>query len=325
MVAETLTLGLPFDHVEDVQDTDETQSRLGKGLATILDATNGERTRRGGLASLIPVDHPTANSQTTALLPPRLEHEGRHDSTDLASDLVRALLDGLGSSMPLDLCAYVHQDRTDRPRMHLRSPAFASFSPTDGFELCDLLGRRLRKGQSGAFDAAGFVGLTVATAGLASSGIFAVGRRRGVLGRPEADSVETFCRQLGASVHQMAEHHPAPAPMPGLMVDIAEAALGAEATVRLDTTPRPRVGHAWAGGRVEAVATALLKAIGCGRMFRYASEIEIDGERRALVLLQGDDGTASLRGATAPGGSAGEAVALATYRAAAALLAGDQP
>ena len=77
--------------------------------------------------------------------------------------------------------------------------------------------------------------------------------------------------------------------------------------------------------RWDDAVPALLKAIGCGRMFRYASEIDIDGERRALVLLQGDDGTASLRGATAPGGSAGDAVALATYRAAAALLAGDQP
>ena len=44
-------------------------------------------------------------------------------------------------------------------------------------------------------------------------------------------------------------------------------------------------------------------------------------ERRALALLQGDDGSTALRGAAVPGGTPGAAVVLATFRAAAALQA----
>lgn len=169
MAVESLTLDLGMEPLFD-----EPQSGLGKGLATILADTAAERPRRGGLSSLIPnasllpdrVDDLATPPPLT--LAPTLDHGGDVDTSDLGADLVRALLDGLGSSMPLDLCVYLHQGRTERPRLTLRSPSFASFDPSDGFELCDLLGRRLRKGQSGGFDAAGFVGTTVATAGWAT-------------------------------------------------------------------------------------------------------------------------------------------------------------
>ena len=320
MAAESLTLDLglaPLEH-ETAGAEPEPQSGLGKGLGAILAATAAERPRRGGLASLIP-DTAESLDAPTALTPPTLAHGGDIDTTDLGADLVRALLDGLGSSMPLDLCAYVHQGRTERAQLTLRSPSFSSFEPSDGFELCDLLARRLRKGQSGPFQAAGYVGTTVATSGWASSGLFAVGRRRGLLGPPEIVAVDRFCRTLGSSVHQLHEQHDDGLFVPEFQVRSTEAALGAEASVALATGDGMRQGHSLATGRVEAVATALLKAIDCGRMFRYASETEVDGERRALALLQGDDGTAALRGASVPGGTPGSAVVIATYRAAAAL------
>lgn len=326
MAPETLTLELEEDRAATAVEA-EPQSGLGKGLAAILAATAVEKPRRGGLASLIPEASgstaPAApeDDGPDLLTPPTLGHGGDTDADDLGADLVRALLDGLGSSMPLDLCAYLHQGRTERPRLTLRSPSFSSFEPSDGFELCDLLGRRLRKGQSGPFEAAGYVGTTVATAGWASSGIYAVGRRRGLLGPPEIAAVEAFCTSLGASIHQLSEHHDEPLYVPEFQIRFAEAAMGAEAAVRLATPNGPRQAHAWATGRVEAVAVALLKAIDCGRMFRYASETEVDGERRALALLQGDDGSTALRGASVPGGSPGTAVVLATFRAAAALQA----
>jgi hypothetical protein len=323
MAIESLTLDLGIEPALD----DEPQSGLGRGLAAILADTAAERPRRGGLATLIPdrlhdgdVDVDTVEEVAPPIVvPPTLEHGGDIDTSDLGADLVRALLDGLGSSMPLDLCAYLHQGRTERPRLVLRSPVFSSFDPSDGFELCDLLGRRLRKGQSGGFDAAGFVGTTVATSGWASSGIFAVGRRRGLLGPPEIAAVEAFCNTLGAGVHQLYEQHDDQWSIPEFRVHVEEAALGAEATVAVVLADGLRHGHAWAGGRIEAVATAVLKAIDCGRMFRYASETEVEGERRALALLQGDDGTVALRGAAVAGGQPGSAVAIATYRAAAAL------
>ncbi len=322
MAPETLTLDLGEDRAATVAD--EPQSGLGKGLAAILAATAVEKPRRGGLASLIP-DTAESLDEPTMVTPPTLGHGGDTDTSDLGADLVRALLDGLGSSMPLDLCAYLHQGRTERARLTLRSPAFSSFEPSDGFELCDLLGRRLRKGQSGPFEAAGYVGATVATSGWASSGIYAVGRRQGLLGPPEIAAVEVFCTSLGASIHQLSERHDEPLYVPEFQIRFAEAAMGAEAAVRLATPDGPRQAHAWATGRVEAVATALLKAIDCGRMFRYASETEVDGERRALALLQGDDGSTALRGASVAGGTPGTAVVLATFRAAAALSTSSEP
>ncbi|MCB1004691.1 MAG: hypothetical protein KDB35_10965 [Acidimicrobiales bacterium] len=343
MAAETLTLDLGIDEPA-APAHDEPATGLGRGLGAILADTRAEKPRRGGLASLIPsapapaappvpssrptmtadaVGAPDAVDERVADLvtPPTLAHGGEADTSDLGADLVRALLDGLGSSMPLDLCAYLHQGRTERARLTLRSPAFSSFDPSDGFELCDLLGRRLRTGRSGPFEAAGYVGTVVATAGWASAGVFAVGRRRGLLGPPELAAVDQFCTTLGASIHQLSERHDEPLFVPEFQIRFAEAALGAEAAVRVATASGMRQGHAWATGRVEAVATALLKAIDCGRMFRYASETEVDGERRALALLQGDDGTAALRGAAVPAGTPGSAVVLATYRAAAALQA----
>jgi len=320
MAVESLTLDLGMEAM-----LDEPQSGLGKGLAAILADTSAEPPRRGGLASLIPDSLEDLTAPPAFTLPPTLDHGGDVDTSDLGADLVRALLDGLGSSMPLDLCAYLHQGRTERPRLVLRSPSFASFDPSDGFELCDLLGRRLRKDQSGGFEAAGFLGTTVATAGWASSGMFAVGRRRGPLGAPEIAAVEAFCSSLGASIHQLSEHHPEPRVLPEFRVHVDEAALGAEATVAVVLADGLRHGHAWAGGRVEAVASAVLKALDCGRMFRYASETVVDGERRALALLQGDDGTAALRGASVQVGAPGSAVAIATYRAAAALQQQPQP
>ena len=338
MAPETLTLELGHDRAATAVEA-EPQSGLGKGLAAILAATAVEKPRRGGLASLIPeTPGSTAGPADTGpfdgdddegsgpdlLTPPTLGHGGDTDADDLGADLVRALLGGLGCSMPLDLCAYLHQGRTERPRLTLRSPSFSSFEPSDGFELCDLLGRRLRKGQSGPFQAAGYVGTTVATAGWASSGVYAVGRRRGLLGPPEIAAVEAFCTSLGASIHQLSEHHDEPLYVPEFQIRFAEAAMGAEAAVRLAAPNGPRQAHAWATGRVEAVATALLKAIDCGRMFRYASETEVDGERRALALLQGDDGSTALRGAAVPGGTPGTAVVLATFRAAAALSTANE-
>lgn len=322
-MAETHTLPMVQGRTAVIID-DEPQSGLGRGLAAILAATKVEKPRRGGLASLIPETAESVEDTAGPLTPPTLGHGGDTDTSDLGADLVRALLDGLGSSMPLDLCAYLHQGRTERARLTLRSPAFSSFEPSDGFELCDLLGRRLRKGQSGPFEAAGYVGATVATSGWASSGIYAVGRRQGLLGPPEIAAVEAFCTSLGASIHQLSEHHDEPLYVPEFQIRFAEAAMGAEAAVRLATPDGPRQAHAWATGRVEAVATALLKAIDCGRMFRYASETEVDGERRALALLQGDDGSTALRGASVPGGNPGTAVVLATFRAAAALQASSE-
>ena len=179
MAVETLTLDLGTDPTVDGEPP--APGGLGRGLGAILAATAVERPRRGGLASLIPDTAESIDAPAT-LSPPTLAHGGDTDTTDLGADLVRALLDGLGSSMPLDLCAYVHQGRTERAHLTLRSPAFSTLDPSDGLELCDLLARRLRKGQSGPFEAAGYTGTTVATSGWASSGLYAVGRRRGLLG-----------------------------------------------------------------------------------------------------------------------------------------------
>ena len=294
--------------LELVVDEDEEQRGLGRGLASILADTGAEPERTGGLASLIPTEPVGGNGGRNA---PPISSKAVPEA--LVDDLVRALLDGLGSSVPLDLCAYLHQEGRGPARLHLRSPALSAFTPADAFTFCRLLDRRLRSERSSDFDLAGHQGRILVTAGPGSRGVYAVARRRGSLGAREYDAVDAFCRTSGSALHQLAES-PTACGL-DLRLRLADVALGAEATVELGS----RRGQAWAQSRVGAIAAAVADALGVEAAFRYGGEVAVEDGRAALVLLEAD-GTIVLRAAHAVDGIVGSAVAAAAHAAAVALI-----
>jgi hypothetical protein len=308
MTPEPMALDLLLD------DEPEAQSGLGRGLAAILADSAAEPERTGGLASLIPTDLPPSRGNSPAPAP---GIASASVPEALEDDLVRALLDGLGSSVPLDLCAYLHQAERGPARLHLRSPSLATFTPADAFDLFRLLDRRLRSGRSSDLEVAGHHGRIFATRGDHSRGVYAVGRRRGSLGEREYDAVEAFCRASGSALHQLAD---APANPPlETHLHVVDVALGAEATVDLRPADRPATrGQAWAQSRVGAIAGAVVEAVGGSASFRYGGEVAVEDGRVALVLLD-HDGTVALRAGHVADGVVGSAVAVAAYAAALTL------
>ncbi|HEY5886581.1 MAG TPA: hypothetical protein VIT24_02585 [Acidimicrobiales bacterium] len=326
--------GLPDADGDDV----EVHSGLGRGLAAIIptlaaDLDTSPRTRRrlrrrGGVAALLgravedhgppPVESPQPGADVVAPTEPAPVHGPAPSAVrKLRDDLVGALLDGLANTMALDLCAYLHEGPGEEPHLFLQSPSMDRIGATRTYALFGGLRVDLEAGRSeAAFDAAGFRGVSVATVGAGSRGLWAVARVEDVTA-PEREVAARFCRSFGRAVHQLDG-----AASPGTTSAIAtpvyvEAhrsrdSVLAEVQVRIGDQVRP--GHGRADTQVEAITRAVLVAAGRHLMFRYASEVAHEGEHAAVVLLEGGDHAVSLGSALSPE-SGGVATAQAAIRA----------
>ena len=169
-------------------------------------------------------------------------------------------------------------------------------------------------GPDAAFHAAGFRGVTVATVGAGSRGLWAVARVEGITS-PEREVAARFCRSFGRAVHQLdGAASPATTIATPVYVEAHRSrdSVLAEVQVRIGDQVRP--GHGRADTQVEAVTRAVLVATGSHVLFRYASEVDHEGEHAAVVLLEGGDHAVSLGSALNPG-SGGVATAQAAIRA----------
>ncbi|HEY8059171.1 MAG TPA: hypothetical protein VID94_10485, partial [Acidimicrobiales bacterium] len=211
--------GLPDDERDDI----EVQSGLGRGLAAIIPTlaanldtsprTRRRQRRRGGVAALLggPVEDqapPPAGSQPGTDVAAPTEPTPVHGPAPsavrkLRDDLVGALLDGLANTMTLDLCAYLHEGPGEDPHLFLESPSMDRIGATRTYALFGGLRVDLEAGRSeAAFDAAGFRGVSVATVGAGSRGLWAVARVEDVTA-PEREVAARFCRSFGRAVHQL--------------------------------------------------------------------------------------------------------------------------
>lgn len=320
----------------------ENQSGLGRGLAAIIPtladfdrpaAPRGRQRRRGGVAALLgtpveergPVPAPAAGpvpEEVVADAPDTPEAAGVVGPTpapsavrQLRDDLVRALLDGLANTMALDLCAYLHEGPGEAPHLFLRSPALDHFGAARAYTLFDALRLDLEGGRSSPdFVAAGLAGVTVATVGDGSRGLWAVARAEDI-SAAEREVAGRFCRSFGRAVHQL-DGAGAPAMTIATPVHVrahlARDSVLAEVQVRIGDQIRP--GHGRAATRVEAITRAVVVAAGRHVTFRYASEVAHEGEHAAVVLLEGGDNAVAL-GSALSAQDGGVATAQAAIRA----------
>jgi hypothetical protein len=233
----------------------------------------------------------------------------------LRDDLVGALLDGLANTMALDLCAYLHEGPGEEPQLFLQAPSLDAIGPARAFSLLDGLRRQLLSGRADPeLRLAGFEGVSVATLGDGSRGVWAVARAEGI-SVPEQEVATRFCRSFGRAVHQL---DGAASPTTTLATPVLVRAhrsrdsVLAEVEVRLGDQIRP--GHGRADTRVEAITRAVLVAAGRHVTFRYASEVAHEGEHAAVVLLESTDHAVSLGSALSPD-AGGVATAQAAIRA----------
>ncbi len=324
--------GLPDDDRDDA----EGQSGLGRGLAAIiptlaadLDTSPRNRRRqrrRGGLAALLggpiedqgppPVESPQPGADVAAPTEPAPVHVPAPSAVrKLRDDLVGALLDGLANTMALDLCAYLHEGPGEDPHLFLESPSMDRIGATRTYALFGGLRVELEAGRSeAAFDAAGFRGVSVATVGAGSRGLWVVARFEEITA-PEREVAARFCRSFGRAVHQLdGAASPAATIATPVYVEAHRSrdSVLAEVQVRIGDQVRP--GHGRADTQVEAITRAVLVAAGRHLMFRYASEVAHEGEHAAVVLLEGGDHAVSLGSALSPE-SGGVATAQAAIRA----------
>jgi hypothetical protein len=292
------------------EEDDEPQSGLGRGLAAIIptlaDLDQPSRKRRRGVAALLgPAPEPEEAPEPE---PPATEPEATPSAVrQLRDDLVGALLDGLANTMALDLCAYLHAGPGEAPHLFLKAPALDAIGPARAYELLDALRHDLEHRRSSPdFAAAGLAGVTVATSGEGSRGLWAVGRADDITA-PEREVADRFCHSFGRAVHQL-DGAGAPAITIATPIEVqahrARDSVLAEVHVRMGTEIRP--GHGRAATRVEAITRAVTVAAGRHVTFRYASEVAHEGEHAAVVLLEGKDHAVSLGSALTaePGGVA---------------------
>ena len=154
----------------------------------------------------------------------------------------------------------------------------------------------------------------MATVGAGSRGLWAVARVEGITPQ-EREVTARFCRSFGRAVHQLdGAASPATTVATPVYVEAHRSrdSVLAEVQVRIGDQVRP--GHGRADTQVEAVTRAVLVATGSHVLFRYASEVDHEGEHAAVVLLEGGDHAVSLGSALNPG-SGGVATAQAAIRA----------
>jgi hypothetical protein len=322
-VADTLP-GLEDEPGDEALGDDdlEPQSGLGRGLAAIiptladLDAPPARpkrRPRRSGAEALLGalVEEPAApadDPEAVHVPPPSAVRK-------LRDDLVGALLDGLANTMALDLCAYLHAAAGEAPHLFLQAPSLDAIGPDRAYTLFDTLRVDLEAGRSDPdLATAGFHGVSVATVGDGSRGLWALARVDDV-SVEEREVASRFCRSFGRAVHQL---DGTAAPTNTLATPArVQAHRGidtvlAEVEVRIGDQIRPGQGRA--GTRVEAITRAVLVAAGRSVTFRYASEVAHEGQHAAVVLLEGRDHAVSLGSSLSPE-PGGVATAQAAIRA----------
>lgn len=235
-------------------------------------------------------------------------------------DIAYAGLDALRAALHLDLCAYLHAGAVMGPQLYLRAPDLSAMDATAAFDLFSALRDALGAGEPGVhhLSVAGFEAVAVLTAGPASRGLFALGRRGEALDESEVRLVEELCRAAGTAAHAV-EAATRPAADSGplkVSVEIAEGIAHAEVVL-----PAPgglRRGSGTGPSPAEAVARAALEALDPTLKLAAVTEGEVGGERLTVVLVRDVRDRAAV-GAALVAGDALQATAEAAAEAASRL------
>lgn len=203
------------------------------------------------------------------------------DPGQAAQEAIYAGLDALLAVVPLDLCAYLHLPTTSGPQLYLRRPDLGALDAGEAFTLFTALRDSVNDEQP---EIPGFFAVFLPTAGPASRGLHAVGRRDGKLDDHERITAEAICRATAAVAHaiepgsERVEPHRVTVEIKGDLVSAeVEVLAGPE---RLRGSADHHTAH-------EAVAAAALDALGTGYSLVSARSVDLAEERAAVVLVEG--------------------------------------
>ena len=239
-------------------------------------------------------------------------------------DLVYAGLDALGTTMSLDLCAYLHAAGDLGPQLYLSRPSLAEMDATEAFNLFSALRDTLEDEHDGdeIILLGGYLALAVTTRGRHSRGLHVIGRRDLSLEEPERELSVKLCRSFGRATHALesAPDRPRVVASPArVAVELVGDLTRAEVAVPIGG--EVRTGTAEAPSAPRAVALAVIDAVDQSLKLGEAIEGEIGTERAVLVLLSDERGRTVLGASLCGTGSDPlQATASATLDAASRLL-----
>lgn len=118
--------------------------------------------------------------------------------------IVYAGLDLLVATIPLDLCAYVHEPAGAGPQLYVRAPRLGAMEAETAFRLFAELRDALGTAPDGSeIRVSGYHARGLFSAGAASRGLHAVGRSGGGLSGEESAAAFRACRAIAAACHAL--------------------------------------------------------------------------------------------------------------------------
>lgn len=228
-------------------------------------------------------------------------------------------LDALLAVQDLDLCAYLHVGAELGPQLYLRRPTLADLDPAEAFRLFSALRDLLDGDGQSRVEVEGFHTVVMASSGIASRGLWVVGRSDVPLDERAKASVHVLGRAVMQLCHE-AERTSGAAEAPTVArvaIETANDELRAE--VVIVTGAGERTGRGEAAAAFDAVAWATIAATDASLKLVAAADDSIGGTRVVLVLLHDSQGRTAV-GAAEIGNDPLQATATATLVAVAQLV-----
>jgi hypothetical protein len=221
-------------------------------------------------------------------------------------DLVYGGLEALTTTMPLDLCAYLHSAGDLGPQLYLTTPTLAQMDATEAFNLFSALRDALLDEHDGdeTILLGGYLALAVTTRGRSSRGLHVIGRRDASLEDTERELAVKLCRAFGRGAHTL-EGVPERVAGDSAPARVAVELVGdmTRAEVAVHLAGEVRTGTAEAQSAPRAVALAVIDAVDQSLKLGEAIEGEIASERAVLVLMADERGRSALGAALCGAGA----------------------
>ena len=237
----------------------------------------------------------------------------REPVDQLFETIVEASFDLIEELGDITCNLYLHAPHDDQPLLYIRRPFLRTLTPSQNFRLMHTVtmlsnGRK----QTAAFRHGDLDGHYVRTSGPRSDGLFVFG---GIQRKDIAQRITSICRAFAQVLHQFHldddpdEVH---AVAPTVMIQARGGDIHVDVTVR-------DAGQAWTGTAVaaspnEAVARAVMDAVGPGYTFDEIRTLDVGRRSAVLAVLRDEHGHLRL-GLAISAGDLVRTTALATRRA----------
>lgn len=203
------------------------------------------------------------------------------DPQAASQEAIYAGLDALLSAVPLDLCAYLHLPASSGPQLFLRRPDLGGMDASAAFTL---FGALRDAAASETPEIPGYHTAFIPSAGPASRGLHAIGRRDEKLDDHERAIAEALCRASATLAHAMESSQKRFEP-----ARVAVEITGDVVTANVEVLAGDErwSGRAERATAHEAVSAAVLDAVRPDVSLSAARPVDIGDGKAAVVLVEG--------------------------------------